>query len=112
MAKRLEIHEKLDAGAEITAAEMVKHIDGRFDALRTSTRWLIGILLPVILGVLGFLYQASTKTREILDSHKENSAIHRTPEETAAEQRADAEWKEYVRESLQRIERRLDRSGR
>jgi hypothetical protein len=108
MAKRLEIHEKLDAGVEVTAAEMVKHIDGRFDAQRTSTRWLVGILLPVLLGVIGFLYQANTKTREILDSHKENSAIHRTPEETAADQRAEVEWKEYVKESLRRIEQKVD----
>lgn len=108
MAKRLEIHDKLDAGAEITAAELVKHIDGRFDALRASTRWLIGIILPILLGVLGFLYQANTRTREILDAHKENSEIHRTREEIAAKDRAEAEWKEYVRESLRRIEQKVD----
>lgn len=71
-------------------------------------KWFIGISVSVILAFMGYLFLLVNGVARDLQSHKENSEIHRTREEVLAKERAEVEWKEYVKESLRRIEQKVD----
>lgn len=74
----------------------------------TDLKWFIGISVSVLLAFLGYLFTMVNGLAGDLRSHKENSEIHRTREEVLAKEKAEVEWKEYVKESLRRIEQKVD----
>lgn len=87
---------------------------GRSPSLK-SMSLIVGILLGIVslAGAAGGYFDNRIDTVEHeLRGHKENSTIHRTAEEGRAIERADADFKQFVRERLISIENRIDNMER
>lgn len=107
-----DIHVKAENGEAISTAELVAYLDARTTAAR---HWVLGVggtVVTVLIALFIAVFGAIADNSRALQEHKERAGIHRTPEEAAAQLRADAEWKQYVKESLARIEQRLDKAGK
>lgn len=108
-----DLHGKLAAAPDsITFRDVVDYFDSRFAVARNWILGTLGVLAMLLVTVVMSLSAGTSKVAADLQEHKEKAGIHRSPEEVAAKDKADAEFKEYVRESLQRIERKVDRSTR
>lgn len=112
-----DLHEKLATAPDsVTILDVVKYFDTRLAAFTSTARmWILGtlgVLAMLLVTVVMTLSAGTAKVATDLQEHKEKAGIHRSPEEVAAKDKADAEFKEYVKESLQRIERKVDRSTR
>lgn len=108
-----DLHEKLATAPDsITFRDLVSYLDSRFAVGRNWILGVLGVIVTLLVTVALNLSAGTSKVATDLQEHKEKAGIHRSPEEVAAKDRADAEFKEYVKESLQRIERKVDRSAR
>lgn len=77
---------------------------------------IVGVIVGIAT-VLGLIFGRTVDTRlsnveTDLGTHTDNTAIHRTAEESRVVERADADFKQFVRERLISIENRIDNMER
>lgn len=80
----------------------------------------VASVIAVVVVVVGFVYsqsydgRISTNEENIktlqtdVKQHKDNSSIHRTTEEARAVEKADAEFRDFVKTRLSNIESKVD----
>ncbi len=75
--------------------------------MRRTTMWAVGIVVAAFMTVAGWAGSAMTKTADIQQAHANDRTLHRTQ----VEMERDAEWRQQMKDQMDRIERRLNRDG-